>query len=474
MIRPDESARKDKKTNLPPEEKRGLPRIKAVLPARVTINGPADDETNCFSGKTIDLHEKGLRLSLDKPLPLSSSVNILISHPRRYGDLLAEASPIWNRLCPAERGFQTGLRVLKIKDVYLGVLKKIIEDYKSLEEKFALLVENIRGDLLGIKRMFDDFDRKDNEEKRRIDFIEANKPGIFGQLDEYFRRVWDIIKDFGKDRYAVHQDYYQQLLGELLLDPIETNRHVYRKPLGYSGDYTMMNYIYDYHRGRYLGGSSYERLINNYTCNIPIACSNIKRKNFLKESILRALKRKDGARVLSVGSGSARELTELLKENRITAPLIFKCLDPERLALDHIASTMQELGPLKTRMLSMEYICRNVTSLIRDKGLKERLRGQNLIYAFGIFDYLSDRIAAKLTEELIHLLDDKGVLVIFNISADEDSGRAYYELLGEWNMLHRTKEQMLAWTDGIRGLAEIKFEELAGGSNYLCLIITKK
>jgi hypothetical protein len=317
----------------------------------------------------VDLHEKGLRLSLDKPLPLSSSVNILISHPRRYGDLLAEASPIWNRLCPAERGFQTGLRVLKIKDVYLGVLKKIIEDYKSLEEKFALLVENIRGDLLGIKRMFDDFDREHNEEKRRIDFIEANKPGIFGQLDEYFRRVWDIIKDFGKDRYAVHQDYYQQLLGELLLDPIETNRHVYRKPLGYSGDYTMMNYIYDYHRGRYLGGSSYERLINNYTCNIPIACSNIKRKNFLKESILRALKRKNGARVLSVGSGSARELTELLKENRITAPLIFKCLDPERLALDHIASTMQELGPLKTRMLSMEDICRNGTSLIRDKGL---------------------------------------------------------------------------------------------------------
>jgi hypothetical protein len=122
----------------------------------------------------------------------------------------------------------------------------------------------------------------------------------------------------------------------------------------------------------------------------------------------------------------------------------------------------------------MEYICRNVTSLIRDKGLKERLRGQNLIYAFGIFDYLSDRIAAKLTEEPIHLLDDKGVLVIFNISADEDSGRAYYELLGEWNMLHRTKEQMLAWTEGIRGLAEIKFEELAGGSNYLCLIITRE
>ncbi len=469
-IRLDGTAPKDAEPGPRPEEKRSCARIKAVFPAEIAINGLMDR----LHAKTVDLHEQGIRLSLKTPLPLSSPVDIRITCPRRYGDLRAEAAPLWNRLSSADPDFQAGLRFLDIKDVYLAVLKKIIEDYKTLDEGFAALVEIIRGSLRGIKKLFDNFDRENNEEKRTIDFIETNKPGIFAKLDGYFHRIWEIIRDFGKDRYAVHQDYYQQVLGELLLDPIETNRHVYRKPLGYSGDYTMMNYIYDYHSGKYLGGSSYEKLINNYTCNIPISCSNIKRKDFLKESILRVLKKENGARVLSVGSGPARELTELLKEDKITRPLTFKCLDPEKQALDHIASVINAIEPGRTRMLSIEYIYKNVTSLIRDKELKKRLPGQDLIYAFGIFDYLSDRIASKLTGELVQLLDARGKLVIFNISAEKNTGRSYYELLGEWNMIHRVEGQMLAWTEGLSGDMEIGFEELPGGSNYLCLSIIKK
>jgi hypothetical protein len=215
-------------------------------------------------------------------------------------------------------------------------------------------------------------------------------------------------------------------------------------------------------------------LINHYTCNIPIACSNIKRKDFLKERILEVLEKNGCARVLSVASGPARELIELLNEGKVNKPLVFKCLEPEKKALDYISNAIESIAPVKIQALSVEFICRGIISLIRDKEFKQTLQHYDLIYAFGIFDYLSDKMALRLTKHLFGLLKKAGKLIIFNISATKNDYRAYYELLGEWNMIHRVEEQLLAWTAEIADAAEIKFEELPGGSNYLCLNIVKK
>lgn len=472
----NETTSKEIKINLklPLIEKRASPRIRAVFPAEITVK----DKTNTINslrGKTIDVHENGIRLTLDNPLPLSSAVvNIEVNASPRYQSFQIEAAALWNKPFFEENCFQAGLRFLKIESAHLLTLKKIIQDYKLLDENFALLLEEIQTSLKQIKKSFDNFDHENDTEQKQINFIETNKKEVFEKLDAFFIRVWEIIKNFEKDKYNVHQDYYQQILGYLLLELIETNRHVYQKPLGYAGDYTMMNYIYDYHRNNYLGNSSYEKLINNYTCNIPISCSNIKRKDFLKEKILGILEKTSGAKILSVACGPARELIELLDEGKINKHLIFKCLDSEKMALDYIDNALKKLKPEKKQSLSIEYVCKNVTSLIRDKEFKKTLQNYDLIYAFGIFDYLGDKMALRLTSELFQLLKKSGELIIFNISSKKNTNRAYYELLGEWNMIHRVEEQMLAWTEEFSDRAKIKFEELFVNSNYLCLSIVKQ
>jgi len=304
-------------------------------------------------------------------------------------------------------------------DEFIGVIKKNLElppklreisvDYKLLDDKFVSLTKDTAQFLQGVKNRFDELDRLNTNEQKQIDFIETNKKEIFKKLDSYFDRAWEIVKGFERDKYIVHQSYYQQILGYLLLELIETNRHVYQKPLGYSGDFIMMNYIYDYNgNDRYLGKSSYEKLINNYTCNIPISHSNIKRKEFLKEKIMRALDKRDKVKILSIACGPARELVELLREGRIIKSLLFKCLDFEKKALDYIENQIRNIELGKRQSLAIEYICKDITSIIRDRTLKEELRGQNLIYAFGIFDYLSGRMASRLTKELYQLLDKDG------------------------------------------------------------------
>jgi len=183
---------------------------------------------------------------------------------------------------------------------------------------------------------------KNLDEKDRINFIKAEEKEIFGKLDMYFNNTWEIARNFTEEEYDFHQKYSRRMLWPLLRDPVETNRLVCEKPLGYAGDFIIMNYIYDFHN-KYLGSSSYEKLINFYTCNIPISTSVVKRKDFFKKKILEVLGSRRFPNVLSVGSGPTRELLELVREAKIVKPLYFDCLDFEKKALEYIQTELQKI-----------------------------------------------------------------------------------------------------------------------------------
>lgn len=463
-----------KTLELPPKYKRAYPRIEVAFPVEVEIKDPLTNNIKTVSGKTVDLSENGIGLILDFQLPVFTRVSINVNSSPRYAPFQLEAIIVWSKPVFKEGYFRCGLHFLKIEDQHINILREILSDYKLLDKQFISLTKEFKQFVQEIKDDFDEFDRVNKNEQKQIDFIQISKKEIFDKLNDYFAKTWEMVKDLERDKYIVHQNYYQQILGPLLEETIEINRHIYRKPLGYPGDYIMMNYIYNYNGNRsYLGNTSFEKLINNYTCNIPISCSNIKRKEFLKEKAMEALKRKNKAKILSVACGPTRELIELLKEGKITKPLQFICLDFEKKVLEYVSSQIDKMDDKNKRFLSIEYICRDITGIIRDKVLKEKLKGQDLIYAFGIFDYLSERMASRLTQELYQLLDKQGKLIICNASLENSSHRAYYELLGEWNMVHRTKEQMLAWRDNLENVRETRFEEPSNKSNYLFLTIEK-
>lgn len=464
-----------KNLELPPKHKRAYPRIEVALPVEVTVKNQKSDNIMKLSGKTVDLSENGIGLILDSLLPASSVVNIHIDSSPRYTPFQVEAQIIWSKPFFKDGYFRSGLHFLKIDDKDIIIIRKALSDYKLLDDKFILLTKNMGELLQNVKERFDEFDKgNSNDECKQIEFIRTNKKEIFDTLTRYLNEAWEFVKEFEKDRYLVHQNYFQQKLHPLIEERIEINRHIYRKPLGYPGDYIMMNYIYDYNGDdNYLGDSSYEKFINNYTCNIPISCSNITRKEFLRGKILETLEKEDKAKILSVACGPIRELIELLREGEITKSLLFKCLDFEKKTLDYVENQIKKIEPEKRQLLFIEYICRDITSIIRDRLLKEKLKDQDLIYAFGIFDYLGERMASRLTKELYQLLDRGGKLIICNASLENNSHRAYYELAGEWNMVHRTKEQMLNWTKCLEDVSKVKFEEVIGGNRYLFLIIEK-
>jgi hypothetical protein len=79
----------------------------------------------------------------------------------------------------------------------------------------------------------------------------------------------------------------------------------------------------------------------------------------------------------------------------------------------------------------------------------EHLGDFDFIYAAGLYDYLPDRIAGRLTEMLFRRLRPNGKLWIANFLPDiADAG--YMEAFMDWWLIYRSEEQMLSLCQGLR------------------------
>jgi extracellular factor (EF) 3-hydroxypalmitic acid methyl ester biosynthesis protein len=341
----------------------------------------------------------------------------------------------------------------------------------AINNEFIKETEKIKSLLITTKEELDELDATTNSNEQRERFAADYKKRILVELKRHFDAVWEIVKDLTKHEYRTYRSYYQKhILSLLTLN--EVNRHIYTKPFGYSGDYVTMNYIYDYY-GKFPGSTSFEKLINNLTCSISISKSNIERKDFLKREILNEIaKNGENTMITSIASGPARELIELLEEGHIKQRTSFNLFDFEKKALAFVKQELAEISGNNKIHLRVNFVNKNVVDIIRKPTVRKLLSESNFIYAFGIYDYLSDIMALKLTRSLFECLRQGGRLIICNASVDKSDLRAYYEFLGEWHMVYRTKEEMARWAEGLPA-REISFRDKPDEA-YLYLIMEKE
>ncbi len=339
-----------------------------------------------------------------------------------------------------------------------------MEQTMELKPELLQEINDLKPYLEDIKRRFDAYDQDNPSYEEQIKFLESNKNKIFLDFDILFEKIWAKIKDLSPATSKSLKEYCNQIFSSYLWENIEINSYIRQKPLGYGGDYQTMIYIYDYNKNKYLGASSYSRLINNYTCNIPVACSNIRRKDSAKEKIIEQLKRKQIPKILIVGSGPGRELVELLREGAIKSAQ-FYCIDFEQKAIEYFKNELKIIEFNKD-LIEIVFFQTNLIDLLKIKNLKSSIENMDFIYVSGVFDYLSQRLCRVLTKNLFFSLNKDGLLLIANMSKENEKHRAYYDFFGEWIMFHRTKEEMIDWLKDIKNQCEYEFEEVEGCSSY--------
>jgi calcineurin-like phosphoesterase family protein len=350
-------------------------------------------------------------------------------------------------------------------------VSNVKDDSFFLNEQFVRLTKDLEKFLQEKKLFFDVFDKNNSSSEKQLNFILENRDDFFSVLSQHFNESSKISEGFTLKEYLNHQHFYQKALGSFILEA-EINKYIYQKPLGYSGDYVTMNYIYNYQENYFLGRSTFEKLINNFTCSIPISKSNIKRKDYLKLMIKDTLKEKKQPKITSIGCGPAREIVELIKENQMVNMPTFFCLDFEQKALNFISDQLRFLNN-KEINIKLEKI--NILQILKDSLLFEKIKNQDLIYVFGVYDYFKETIAKRLTGILINLLNESGKLIVCNADDENKSLTSYYEMLGGWYLIYRKKSKILNWFNSRKTSLEMKFEDFYQfDMKYLILNITKQ
>jgi len=267
------------------------------------------------------------------------------------------------------------------------------------------------------------------------------------------------------ERLRLAKDYTEaHLTPELMGAPLW--RQAFTKPLGYPGDYIVMNYMYD---GAPEGDTQFGKVAHELA--VHIGRFVVKRMDLVRKAISEAVAQHDGPGpcvVASLGSGPAREVTEFLAHDPLAArPTRFLLVDQDDAALRfagrQLAVAVGQGAAHGAARIEMRHL--SVLRLLRELEPAEFLPPADLIYSAGLFDYFSDRTCRILTRRLYQALRPGGHLLLGNMKAGTDMLWPL-ELIADWSLRYRSAESILAWTEGLEG-AEISLRTEATGYDYL-------
>lgn len=215
----------------------------------------------------------------------------------------------------------------------------------------------------------------------------------------------------------------------------------YRKPLGYPGDYQIMNYVYEWLPR---GATVYDRLLHRLGLDVLECVAT--RMVMARQAIAAVVE--DGAdtgrpaRVMSLGCGPAQEVVNYLSLRHMPRAVDITLVDQDHQALDHAYSrvfpeVLRHNNGSTVRCLEVSFV-----ELVKGKTSKVDLQPQDLIYSVGLVDYLPRRRALGLVRALYGQLAPGGELVIGNAAEAPLGGRWSSEFICDWSMFFRTETEM--------------------------------
>lgn len=230
------------------------------------------------------------------------------------------------------------------------------------------------------------------------------------------------------DHFSRSEILNHPLLTLIHQDPF--TRRIFQKPRGYDGDAKVLDFIYGYADLTKFPLSELGKEIHSYTTNSP-ACKAVRaRREIIAKTIDAQAKDKEDPKILSVACGHLREahISEAIQNNKIKELV---AMDYDKISLEVVKEQFSQFN-VKT-----------VNGTVRELLTKkfEDLGKFDLLYVSGLYDYLSQRVAIRLTMRLFDMLSSGGRILISNFLPNiKDIG--YMETFMDWRLILRDQAQL--------------------------------
>jgi extracellular factor (EF) 3-hydroxypalmitic acid methyl ester biosynthesis protein len=312
---------------------------------------------------------------------------------------------------------------------------EVSDDFKLWVANFRSSLERMKAFLDAEERALDSLDQFSRDDALASYLSEAS-PRLVQRLNTASAELAELVRGLTEDQHPIYRSYYKSHILPLLEhSPLLKRAHA--KPLGYAGDYEMMNMLYRDHAE---GASMFGKVLNMYAAQERAAQANINRLTYLGAKIRSAIEVRGRVRLASIGCGPARELSALLETHPELGQYIEVALiDQEERVLTFCERTLSPLA-VKTG-LKVQFIGESVRRLLTTRSIREALGERDFIYSAGLFDYLNQRSFQALLAVLYDALAPRGQLIVGNVATHNPS-RFFMEYCLDWFLIHRSPRDL--------------------------------
>jgi SAM-dependent methyltransferase len=258
--------------------------------------------------------------------------------------------------------------------------------------------------------------------------------------NRYSPKVWEqlipIAQNHAVARYC-HEDPF--------------TRWSFEKPRGYSGDAGLLDFIYAHPSVQPLldAASPMGKALHSFVSQAPACVAVRERRDLLAQLVDDVASSRGGeAEILTIATGHLREsaMSQALKDKTIKRWI---ALDQDPLSVGAVAS--EYVGT------AVEAVNGSVGTILKRA---QTFGTFDFIYAAGLYDYLADEVAIKLSQRCVQMLKPHGTFLFANF-ADEIPDDGYMETFMNWALLLRSEEDMWrimrATTEGLDVECSIRY-----------------
>ncbi|MFT4176880.1 MAG: class I SAM-dependent methyltransferase, partial [Luteolibacter sp.] len=332
-----------------------------------------------------------------------------------------------------------------------GQFSSFMGEWKSankVQDPFKLVVADLSSMLSGVQHWLTGVDvgirttvtrRRDELENEIFSGIESR---VVEEVLPSMERFEDVAQEISEAEAAVHKSYVRRELHPIVLCSPFLYR-TYTKPLGYAGDYEMVNMML---RNPYEGSSAFAKLLNFALLNTEPVVAHRNRIDFLVDKIRNECERrvsKGRTRVFNLACGPAVEIQRFLRDYDESDLAEIDLLDFNSETLEYTRERIQEARMAGGRETPVRYFQRSVHQLLRaaTQGGEDEFNNYDIVYCAGLFDYLSQRVCKRLVDLFCTMVKPGGIVIVTNV-ADSNPRKAWMEYVMEWNLIYRNEEEM--------------------------------
>ncbi|MEZ5328162.1 MAG: class I SAM-dependent methyltransferase [Verrucomicrobiales bacterium] len=400
-----------------------------VYSGRAVVSGLVNTGLMVVCEATLDDHWQDIELfeAYDSPEKLVEE----------FGNFLAE----YRKLCDVDPKF-----------------KVIVTDIETLLNEFRRWLEQVELSLRSAP----------NRGEAEVKVLRALSKPLSGPVSDVFQRFEKIAAEVGRNSEVVHGMHIKRRLHPIVLCAPFIYR-TFRKPLGYAGDYEMVNMIT---RNSKEGATLFAKALNSWILSQAPAVGHRNRIQILTERLVEETTRvvaqgSSKARIFNLGCGPAWEIQRFLADYDICERCELTLLDFNDETLEHVSATLEKVRTSRQRRTPIRYIQRSVHQVLR-RGMTEGGDGgdsrYHIVYCAGLFDYLSDRICKRLVSIFYEALEPGGLLIVTNVDASNPI-RNIMEFLLEWHLVYRDLDQLRELAPEAADPANIKAYADSSGAN---------